>query len=466
MGTASSVSNSKKPDCPYQCLRAQKRLTAQKAKYVDGQVSKLYSLCRDGETHKVSEMLNGDNRELLENLNKLEPNGDTALHAATRSGHASIVKLLLDHKCDRTLINRDGKIAAEEAGVEDMQQLFKRPADSSRFYAENFSDVTSVYVPEDEKAAERYSAQSGTTTEDASRTGRNASERVYVRSFKNKEEIYEYCLNQQTMAMWMQFYDWFFRKFPTVVRHDYLKADTFDLDKSPDFQEFLHKQVDEDKREETVQAILRGKKEKSIAPLINVYTRETAGLYGSLNRQLSHSAADPDLSPHLCDRFIMEFYIHRDQLEERSYLGKVYRGGAFNVSDLSIYEQAINQKHRSVIGFNTFTSTSETKDVALNFIIKNPPGQDQLTMLLVITIKELSPTIIGIADLSVFEDEEEVLIMPGNLFTVQKIKKDVIHQRLGPERPVTEIHLEQHHLSVSFGKKLLHTIRSARKPDV
>lgn len=462
MGTASSVS---KPSCPYERLRLQNRQRAQRGKYKDGMASELYSLCSNGEIDKVCEILRSDERPPIDDLHKLEPNGDTALHAATRNGHRAIVKLLLEQRCDRTIINRDGRIAAEEARDDDMQQLFKRPTDSNRFHDPNISDVTSVFFRENDEGI-RNPPSPKAIHDGASTTVDAAQKPAFVRSFKTEKETYEYCLNQQTLAMWMQFYNWFFRKYPTLFQRDFLQADTFDLHKNPDFREFLDRHIPKDKHEQTFNAIRKGKESNSIKPIINIYTSESADLYRSLNRQLSHSAVDPDLSPHLCDRFIIEFYIHRDELETRSCLGTIYRGATCHFSDLSIYEEAFNQGPKSVIAFNAFTSTSKNPDIALAFMFKEPPKADQLYVLLVIEIKEKSPTIVGIADLSEYEKEEEILVLPGNLFTVTEIKKDVIHQYCGTQKTVTEIHLEQHHLSVSFMKKIIHTIRSARKPDV
>ncbi len=78
-----------------------------------------------------------------------------------------------------------------------------------------------------------------------------------------------------------------------------------------------------------------------------------------------------------------------------------------------------------------------------------------------------SPTIVGIADVSLFKEEKEILIMPGNLFIVKKIAKDVVTPIYDEKTlPITEIYLEYLHIPVSFQKKLLHTYRSATKNSV
>ena len=94
---------------------------------------------------------------------------------------------------------------------------------------------------------------------------------------------------------------------------------------------------------------------------------------------------------------------------------------------------------------------------------KKPLENDQIYILYVIEIKIKTPTIIGIADISEFPDEKEILIMPGNLFVVKNLVKDVaVRTRDQQNIKLTEIHLEYLHTPVSLWRKLLHTYRSAK----
>ncbi len=157
-----------------------------------------------------------------------------------------------------------------------------------------------------------------------------------------------------------------------------------------DFKYFLRKKLGE-KYEETLEEFDKAQQKNSIDPLLTIYSSEKYGFYKSLNKQLADSAAEADTSPHLCDRFIIEFHIRGDELEKRSYIGTVYRGATINLSELSLYEKVYKNKPRGVIAFKSFTSTSEDKDIALQFIIDNPPKEHQIGVLFIIEIKRNLP---------------------------------------------------------------------------
>ncbi|CAF3177400.1 unnamed protein product, partial [Rotaria sp. Silwood2] len=57
-----------------------------------GEASPLYWACRNGDVRMVRQILSD---QQFSNINQLELNGSTALHAAAFFGHIEIVKLLL-----------------------------------------------------------------------------------------------------------------------------------------------------------------------------------------------------------------------------------------------------------------------------------------------------------------------------------------------------------------------------------
>ena len=162
----------------------------------------------------------------------------------------------------------------------------------------------------------------------------------------------------------------------------------------------------------------------------------------------------------------MEFHIRSEELEQRSYLGSTYRGGTLKLSDIPLYEKVFEHKPRGVIAFRAFTSTSVKQNIALSFINKYPPKQDEAGVLFIFEIKTKTPTIVNISNASEYPGESEVLILPGNLFIIKNIKKDVQHPYEKKILTVTEIYLEYLHIPVSFRKKFMHTIHSARKDAV
>ena len=370
----------------------------------------------------------------------MQPNGSTALHAATYFGHVEIVKLLLDQGCCRTTLNRYGKRAYEEARTIEMKELFCRPDSASRFHDRDTIHTMAIYIPEENEEAAAASA-----THD------------YVHLFKSKAEILEYSLNQQTTAMWFKFYNWFSHSFRSYLESDNFHVDNFDLHKHPDFQQFLKRSLSNPTTiQTTMQSVDEARRRNSIEPLITLYTSEQAGFYGPLNQQLIHSPADAQMSPHLSDRFIIEFQLKRKQLKQRAYTGTVYRGATLPVDSLTIYEHALASTPHGVLGLKAFTSTSIDPLVALAFAIKVPPNDGFKNVLFVFEISEASSSIFGVEDISVFGHEREVLILPGNLFIVTQIEER-------DDFKITEIHLRHWNVSISFMKKLKQTFRSGSK---
>ena len=86
-------------------------------------VSALYVACRNGDLSTVEELLP---TLTLDEINQIEPNGSTSLHAACYFNHPEIVKLLLDSGALRTTVNGDGCTAFDEASTEQVKQLFPR----------------------------------------------------------------------------------------------------------------------------------------------------------------------------------------------------------------------------------------------------------------------------------------------------------------------------------------------------
>ncbi|CAF3541537.1 unnamed protein product [Rotaria sp. Silwood2] len=417
-----------------------KRKQAQLMSYIEGDSSKFYFACRNGEIDHVRAMLNDPSSPSIDDLNERQPNGSTALHAATYNGHTDIVKLLLDRDCCRTTLNRYGKTAYEEASTPEMQQLVARASQMNRFYETNTVHTTALYVIDESKQMV------------------NPNETLdFVRIFQSQDEILDYALNQQTTALWIKFYNWFCHTFRLFIERDNFHIDSFDLHKHPDFQHFLKRSLPEpEKYRNMMKAINEAKRCNSIEPLITVYTSETAGFYGPLNRQLADSPDDPQMSPHLCDRFIIEFLIHRHELKQRTFTGMTYRGAKISKAELSNYKGVLNSQSGGILGLKTFTSTSIDRCVALEFIAKSSINDHECNVLFVFDIDRISSTIFAIEDISVFGQEREVLILPGTLFVVTRVEEQIGFKLI-------EIHLRYWHTSISFFQKLKQTARSGAK---
>ncbi|CAF1076296.1 unnamed protein product [Didymodactylos carnosus] len=109
--------------------------------------SNFYHACRNGNIEKVR---SGLGTLTLAEINRLEPNGSTALHAATYYGHTEIVCLLLSHHASQTIINRYKLTPYQEAFKDEIKQLFRCPS-SNRFLSNvsEAADCDWVFATED-----------------------------------------------------------------------------------------------------------------------------------------------------------------------------------------------------------------------------------------------------------------------------------------------------------------------------
>ena len=78
-------------------------------------------------------------------LNRLESNGSTGLHAATFFGHVEVVRLLLQKRgVMRHRKNHHGLTAYEEAANDEIRQLFHRP-NTNRFSSDSTDNNENIF---------------------------------------------------------------------------------------------------------------------------------------------------------------------------------------------------------------------------------------------------------------------------------------------------------------------------------
>ncbi len=83
--------------------------------------SDFYRACRKGDVSAVKKILP---TLTVEEIEKIEPNGSTALHAASYHGHIEIVKLVLSRSPNIAIRNKYGNTAGEEASDAEIKALF------------------------------------------------------------------------------------------------------------------------------------------------------------------------------------------------------------------------------------------------------------------------------------------------------------------------------------------------------
>ena len=92
--------------------------------------SEFYFACRNNDIEIVRRLLD---EHSVEELDQMEPNGSTGLHAACFYKNDQIVQLLLDRGFTRRMVNKYNNTPIKEASTDVIRDLFPRPKASGRF---------------------------------------------------------------------------------------------------------------------------------------------------------------------------------------------------------------------------------------------------------------------------------------------------------------------------------------------
>lgn len=115
--------------------------------------SEIYYACRNGDIDYVRKHLPNIS---LEEINQIQANGSTALHAACFYGHEEIVKLLLDHGASRSITNKHQCLPYDESKSETIKKLFIRTS-TTRFSTDDSGHIDWMKCDEEaEKLAREY----------------------------------------------------------------------------------------------------------------------------------------------------------------------------------------------------------------------------------------------------------------------------------------------------------------------
>ncbi|CAF0991078.1 unnamed protein product [Didymodactylos carnosus] len=348
--------------------------------------SDFYMACRNGDAELLRQMLS---LRTFRELNQLEPNGNTSLHAAAFYGHCDIVKMLLEGGCMRSKVNLHGLTAWEEAATDEIRQLFERPQEGrNRFCGDASSQSFEITAPP---------AASEIGTDEKEEFDRDK----WLEGYKSLDETVG---DQCAMRLCKN----------RVIR--------FGLSKSGDDLKFLdidwcykdlRRKVNENvpeshpERAKADHLLDKLQKTRRVIHLIHLFTLETP-----FYRALHHDN----------DAFSATVLVSLSQLRNRVFQGRSYRGMSATVDNLRAYRWAHENKG-SLLRTQTIMSTSLERSKAEQFAETNDPSN--ISVLFILDFPEPCPFAINLCKISnefpcisEFQDEQEILLLVNCLFEV------------------------------------------------
>ena len=351
--------------------------------------SDFYMACRLNNIGKVKRFLQ---TITLEQIDRIEPNGSTALHAASYHGHRDIVKLLLEAGADRAIHNKFQCLPFDEAADDEIKDLFLRIPNTNRFVS-NTGAIEWELINDDvlETAAE---------------------ERHYIRSlFDNASGL-------------------------TPIGKMFQKIETNYVDKA--LTNF--RGIDHIKR-----FFRKATEEQDPIWIIKAYTAETE-FYQVLNREIAGGATQYQNER----RYIIALLCHHPQLNPLSYTGLSYRVMEINSDDLKKYEI------KSLLMSKAFLSSSIDRQITELFLYRKVEAQTQNKPIIrvkqggkfvkswIMCIYHIKDhrTALHIENSSQYANEGEVLIMPYTVFKVKAIE-NITSSSLPKGCTMTQIQFEE-----------------------
>jgi hypothetical protein len=351
--------------------------------------SNFYLACRYNKIEEVKKLLEKITRD---DIDRTEPNGSTALHAAAFHGHREIVRLLLEAGADRAILNKYKCLPFDEASDDETKLLFLRIPNNNRFISntgaiewELFNDDVPETAAEEQLIIKSLYDNVG---------GLTPVEKMFEKIEKN------------------------------YVEHGL--SNFVGIDK---IKHFFRKATEE----------------QDPAWIIQAYTTET-DFYKILNRDIAGGATQNQKER----RYIIAILWYHPKLEPLTYTGRSYRMIQVNDSDFEKYEVARSLMTKS------FLSSSIDRKVAELFVCRKEMAQQgnaspervridgrfiKMWIMCIYHIKHRR-TALYIENSSQYPDEGEVLIMPYTVFRVKNVK-EITPSYLPLGHAMTEIEFEE-----------------------
>jgi hypothetical protein len=362
-------------------------------------VSVFYQACRDGNTDQVQQFLPSMS---LDDINKIESNGSTALHAACYYGHFDIVKLLLDAGASRSIRNRRFNLLPFDEANETIKKLFYRVNSTSN----TTSDV----------GVDRY-------------TGLSVNNEWMIET----KQAAEWKINLYNWLQMKQSFD----EMITYLQQYYLTEHVFRACQTKRDKNMIQWFFD------------RAAVEQDVRYIVKAYTSPTQ-FYTIVNNHLREFLlrffrrdCDPRHANTLekSTGYLASIFIYHPDLRLLHYTGLTYRGMILNHHDLSLYTVGKRLLNKS------FLSTSIDRRVAEMFggvgastNMRRNINHDLIQYITFCTYRiRNANTALQIGLISEVPVEQEVLIMPLSAFQVISVK-----QHLGDDSIIhVEMELEE-----------------------
>jgi hypothetical protein len=319
--------------------------------------SEFYFACRNNDLETVRRLLD---EHPLEDLDQMEPNGSTGLHAACYYKNIEIIQLLLDRGFTRRAVNKYNNKPFDESETDEIRELFNRPKTSNRFGG-NISyeqeKRTWLVIDGNEQHITQY--QPSDTYD---------GKRLEYGLFNGDKILQQFCNNMPKID---------------VIRRLFRRAIN----------------------------------EKDCTRLIQAYTAET-DFYNRVNNYLilknEQIMTNGSAPKNIISEFIDTIYLNHQLHEKYEFQGTCYR--SFKIkshNELDIYKVGTKLINR------TFISTTKDRQFAEHYVHDSENG-NQNTVIISFEIRQ-SKTALDIEYLSEYPDEKEVLIMNNNIFKVIRV---------------------------------------------
>jgi hypothetical protein len=323
--------------------------------------SEFYWACRNGDVFTVKKMLS---KLKANDIDHIESNGSTALHAASYYGHACIVRLLLQQGANTTIRNKYEKTAKEEASTDEVRSVFE----STGKVEESDEDDENEDIPQSE-SVQIHRIPKG----------------------KDKSALATHILKAKIAA-----YNIHQHKISAGSNLEHLEKKYYKL---------CEKQERKNDLELGEKFFKKYRETGDFNQMIMLYICETP-FYGMVQDD---------------ETFLAEMYKHLLRYDKYAFQGRTYGAGHFVAEDFEPYRWVLSHPN-SLLEIRKLHETHKMISTAYQFMNCNPKKLQPV--IFQIDIGEKCFNALDIGWLTKNPSEETVLVLSGTFFEVTQIKEN------------------------------------------